>query len=163
MSAQRFAHPSAGNVCWYKTCPKNDTCTFSAALLGAIFTPQCVAPASTNMQFRTTCKAQILLGRQGSSARSGEGILQLPVCCGHTRTAGWKPGCTSVWLGPYVPAVTSVGHIELAHEVDSSQGTAAPRDVLGRPLLLDLLVLERWRAVGRAGSSPCQQAELQAV
>lgn len=80
-----------------------------------------------------------------------------------THSTGRKSGCTPAWLGSYIPAVTSVGYIELAHEVDSGQGTAAPRDVLGRPLLLDLLVLERWRAVGRAGSSPCQQAKLQAV
>lgn len=29
-----------------------------------------------------------------------------------------------------VPAVTSVGHVELAHEVDGSQGAAAPRQAL---------------------------------
>lgn len=54
-----------------------------------------------------------------------------------------------------VPAVAGVGHVELAHEVDGSQGTAAPGETLGRSLPLDLLVLGRQRAApGRAGRWP---------
>lgn len=51
-----------------------------------------------------------------------------------------------------VPAVAGIGHVELAHEVDGSQGAAAPGQALGRPLPLYLVILGRQRAApGRAG------------
>ena len=54
-----------------------------------------------------------------------------------------------------VPAVAGVGHVELAHEVDGSQGAAAPRQALGHPLPLDLVILGRQRAApSRAGGRP---------
>lgn len=54
-----------------------------------------------------------------------------------------------------IPAVAGIGHVELAHEVDGSQGTAAPGQALGRSFPLNLVVLGRQRvAPSRAGRQP---------
>lgn len=116
-------------------------------------------------------------GRHGEHGKARHGTARHAVLRAHDQAAPALPQTASAPHRPEtgaspgtggrpgaVPAVTSVGHVELAHEVDGGQGTAAPGDALGRPLLLDLVVLGRQRVgLGSTSSSPRQQAEVQAA